>query len=202
MAKGQLFIVAAPSGTGKTSLVRATLASLDGIEVSISHTTREPRPQEQEGKDYFFISQSTFKTMIDEGAFLEHALVFGEYKGTTKAWVEERLAAGVDVILEIDWQGAEQIKAQFKEVVTVFILPPSRAELVNRMRQRRQDSEESMRRRLGEASQEIAQAINFNYLIINQKFDTALAELRSIVLANRCSQARQGHFLKKILDQF
>lgn len=202
MSKGQLFIVAAPSGAGKTSLVRAAVASLEGIEVSISHTTRPPRPQEEDGKDYFFVDQSTFKQMIDEGAFLEHALVFGEYKGTTKAWVEERLAAGIDVILEIDWQGAEQIKAKFEGVVTVFICPPSRQVLEERMRGRRQDSEESMQRRLGEAGQEMSQACRFNYLIINEKFESALAELQAIIVANRCSQARQGYFLKKILDQF
>jgi guanylate kinase len=189
--QGTLYIISAPSGAGKTSLVKALLESTDGIQVSVSHTTRPARPGEVDGKDYHFTTVDTFKARIGSGDFLEHAEVFGNFYGTSRSTVQEMLAQGVDVILEIDWQGAAQVRQQIPEAVSIFILPPSREELERRLRGRGTDADEVIARRLGEAVAEMGHYAEFDYLVFNDDFDTALAELRTIVLARRLRGAAQ-----------
>ncbi len=200
---GTLYIFSAPSGAGKTSLVKALLEATDGIEVSVSHTTRPPRPGEVDGVDYHFVDVPTFEKMVAEGAFLEHARVFDNYYGTARASVETRLQAGVDVILEIDWQGARLVRAQFPDAVGVFILPPSREALEERLRGRGQDSDEVIARRMRDAVSEMSHYAEFDYLVINDDFDTALEELRAIVTCHRLAtprqQARHADLLARLL---
>ncbi len=182
---GTLYIISAPSGAGKTSLVKALLESTDGIQVSVSHTTRPMRPGEINGKDYHFTDVESFRAKIDSGDFLEYAEVFGNFYGTSRSAVLEMMAKGVDVILEIDWQGAAQVRQQIPEALSIFILPPSREELERRLRGRGTDADEVIARRLGEAVTEMGHYAEFDYLVFNDDFDIALAELRSIVLARR-----------------
>jgi len=188
---GTLYVFSAPSGAGKTSLVKALLEKTEAIGVSVSHTTRDPRPGEENGKDYNFVSQDEFKSLIDQNAFLEHAQVFDNFYGTSQIWVESELAAGRDVILEIDWQGAQQIRQQMPDTVTVFILPPSREELHSRLTGRGQDSEETIERRMRDAVSEMSHYNEFDYIIINDDFEQALEQLRSVVLARRQRAAAQ-----------
>jgi len=188
---GTLYVFSAPSGAGKTSLVKALLEKTEAIGVSVSHTTRDPRPGEENGKDYNFVSQDEFKSLIDQNAFLEHAQVFDNFYGTSQIWVESELATGRDVILEIDWQGAEQIRQQMPDTVTVFILPPSREELHSRLTGRGQDSEETIERRMRDAVSEMSHYNEFDYIIINDDFEQALEQLRSVVLARRQRAAAQ-----------
>ncbi|MEJ2508125.1 MAG: guanylate kinase [Gammaproteobacteria bacterium] len=190
-AQGSLYIVSAPSGAGKTSLVKALVESTEDVRVSVSHTTRAPRPGEQDGVHYHFVDRETFQAMAAEGGFLEHAEVFGNFYGTSRAGVEALMEQGVDVILEIDWQGAAQIRRVMPEAVSVFILPPSRAELQSRLRGRGQDSEEVIARRLGEAQAEMAHHGEFDYLVVNDDFDQALAELRAVFIARRLRREAQ-----------
>ena len=189
---GTLFIFSAPSGAGKTSLVKALLEAMDGIEVSVSHTTRPPRPGEVDGVDYHFVDVPTFEKMVAEGAFLEHARVFDNYYGTARASVEARLRAGVDVILEIDWQGARLVREQFPDAVGVFILPPSREALEARLRGRGQDSDEVIARRMRDAVREMSHYGEFDYLVFNDDFDVALGELQAIVTCQRLATPRQA----------
>ncbi|WP_370262191.1 guanylate kinase [Limnobacter sp.] len=199
---GSLFIVSAPSGAGKSSLVKALLAEVDGIGLSISNTTRKARPGEVDGRDYHFISQPDFEALRDQDGFLEWAHVHGNYYGTSRAWVQSQMAQDRDVLLEIDWQGAEQVVRKVPNVVSIFILPPSMEELEKRLRGRGTDSEEVILKRLGAAQLEIEQARRFDYVILNDDFSTALLELKSIVLASRCrfnqQMARHGKQLKRI----
>lgn len=199
---GSLFIVSAPSGAGKSSLVKALLAEVSGIGLSISSTTRPARPGEQDGVDYHFIGVPQFEHLREEGGFLEWAHVHGNYYGTSKAWVESQMAADRDVLLEIDWQGAEQLVRKVPNVVSIFILPPSMEELERRLRGRGTDAEEVILKRLGAAQLEIEQARRFDYVILNDDFDQALLELKSIVVAARCrfnqQMARHGQQLKNI----
>lgn len=183
--QGTLYIFAAPSGAGKTSLVKALLETADNIEVSVSHTTRAPRPGEVDGVNYHFVDVTAFQAMAARGDFLEHAQVFDNFYGTARANIEQRLAAGVDVILEIDWQGARQVRTQFPDSIGVFILPPSRPALEERLRGRGQDGEEVIARRMRDAVSEISHYAEFDYLVINDDFSTALAELAAIVTARR-----------------
>jgi guanylate kinase len=178
---GTLYIVAAPSGAGKTSLTRALLEQEPGIALSVSYTSRAPRPNEVDGVHYHFVSRSLFEEMIRRGEFFEHAVVHGDLKGTARTAVERTLAQGKDVLLEIDWQGARQVRAQMLDTVSIFILPPSRAELERRLRARAADSEEVIRRRLVDSRADIAHAQEFDYLIVNDEFATALAEMHAIV---------------------
>lgn len=189
--QGTLYIISAPSGAGKTSLVKALLESTGGIQVSVSHTTRPARPGEVDGKAYHFTKVEAFKAKIDSGDFLEHAEVFGNFYGTSRTTVQEMLSQGVDVILEIDWQGAAQVRQQIPEAVSIFILPPSREELERRLRGRGTDADEVIARRLGEAVTEMGHYAEFDYLVFNDDFDTALSELRTIVLARRLRGAVQ-----------
>jgi guanylate kinase len=182
---GTLYIVAAPSGAGKSSLVNALLEREPGIVLSLSHTTRPPRPGDVDGQHYHFVNRGVFERLVADGAFIEHAEVFGNFYGTSRSAVEPLLAAGRDVLLEIDWQGAQQVRAVLPECVSVFILPPSREELERRLRTRAADNAATIARRLAESREEIAHAGDFDYVIVNDQFADALADLRSIVNAHR-----------------
>ena len=190
--RGTLFIVAAPSGAGKSSLVNAVLAKEPGIALSISFTSRAPRPGERHAQHYHFVSKEEFVAMVANGDFFEHAQVHGDYKGTARQSVEPQLAAGKDVLLEIDWQGARQVREQVPDCVSVFILPPSRDALQTRMRNRGQDSEETIARRLAAAREEMSHYDEFDYVIVNEHFDAAAAELRAIFVAQRLKRAAQA----------
>ncbi len=191
MSKGTLFVVSAPSGAGKTSLVKALRASLDGFTVSVSHTTRARRPGEEQGRDYFFVDRAEFERMIEAGAFLEHASVFDNRYGTACATVSAALEEGRDVLLEIDWQGARQVRTLMPDCVSVFILPPSLATLEERLTGRGQDDPETIARRMREAISEISHYGEYDYLVVNDKFEEALAELRAIVIARRALTSRR-----------
>lgn len=188
---GTLFVISAPSGAGKTSLVKALIDSTPGISVSVSHTTRPKRPGEQDGVNYHFVSREAFEERLNQADFLEEAEVFGNRYGTSKTWVNEQLAQGTDVILEIDWQGAQQIRRLLPDSVGVFILPPSRTVLEQRLRGRGQDSEAVIAQRLAQATDEMSHHVEYQYLVINDDFDTALAELRAIVMAQRLKIDKQ-----------
>jgi len=185
MSLGTLYIVSAPSGAGKTSLVKALLERLTGVVVSVSHTTRDPRPGEQDGSDYHFIDKDEFERLVGQGEFLEHARVFDNYYGTHRATVLERLAADEDVILEIDWQGARQVSEAFPQALRVFILPPSYEALRDRLTSRGQDSEEVIARRMADAVSEMQHYDEYDYLIFNDAFDLALIELEALFRARR-----------------
>jgi guanylate kinase len=196
---GKLYIIAAPSGAGKTSLVKQLITDLDQLDVSISHTTRPMRPGEVHGKDYYFISVPEFQAMLAQQAFLECAQVFDNFYGTAQHTVEENLKQGLDVILEIDWQGAQQIKQLLPDSVSIFILPPSTDVLLQRLRGRGQDDEATIARRMRDAVNEIRHHDEFDYLVVNDNFDQALAELKSIFIANRLTKERQLHQLQGLL---
>jgi guanylate kinase len=183
--RGQLFIVAAPSGAGKSSLVNAVLARTAGISLSISYTSRAPRPGERHAQHYHFVGKDEFERMVAAGDFFEHALVHGDYKGTARQSVEPQLAAGQDVLLEIDWQGAAQVKRLVPDALGVFILPPSREALESRMRSRGQDSEETIARRLAAAREEMSHYDEFDFVIVNEVFETAVCELQAIFIGSR-----------------
>jgi len=178
--RGRLFVIAAPSGAGKTSLVRALMEREPSLRFSISYTTRQQRPTETHGRDYFFVSRDEFEAMVERGEFLEHARVFDNYYGTARAQVEASLAAGQDLILEIDWQGAQQIRRQLPECISIFILPPSRGELERRLRGRGTDAEEVIQRRLRDAAADMTRWAEFDYVVVNDDFAQALAELQAI----------------------
>jgi guanylate kinase len=202
--QASLLIVAAPSGTGKTSLVTSLVDLLPGIVVSVSHTTRPRRSQEQNGVHYYFVDQRAFAALIEADQFLEHARVFDHQYGTTRAAVEAQLAQGLDVILEIDWQGAAQVRARMPECVSIFILPPSRKVLEERLRSRAQDSDEIIARRMRAAVAEMRHYAEFDYLVINDDFERALDALKAIVLASRqrlaLQVARERERLRRLLD--
>ena len=189
--RGRLFVIAAPSGAGKTSLVRALMQREPGLSFSISYTPRPQRPNEVHGRDYFFVSRDEFDRMVQARQFLEHATVFGNSYGTARAQVEQSLASGQDLILEIDWQGAQQIRAALPECCSIFILPPSRAELERRLRGRGTDTEEVIIRRLGEAADDMAHWREFDYVVVNDVFDRALDELSEIVQGRDPPEARR-----------
>ncbi|SEH07038.1 guanylate kinase [Candidatus Venteria ishoeyi] len=192
MQRGSLYIIAAPSGAGKTSLVSALIQQTEHICVSVSHTTRAPRPGEENGKAYFFVSHEAFQAMQAQQAFLEQAQVFDNHYGTSKAWVSSQLEQGIDVILEIDWQGGRQVREQLPESIGIFILPPSRMELDKRLRGRGQDSEEIIARRMRDAISEMSHHAEFDYLLINDEFDQALLDLQHIIYSQRLRHARQA----------
>lgn len=180
MKRGHLYVIAAPSGAGKTSLLRAVMERRPGIGFSVSCTTRKPRPGEVDGRDYHFIGRSDFERLVEAGEFVEHANVFGNLYGTRLSVVESALAEGRDLILEIDWQGARQVRERLPEAVQVFILPPSRAELERRLRGRGSDSDEVIARRLAESALEMSHWRDFDYVIVNRDFEEAAAELEAI----------------------
>ncbi|KAB8310561.1 guanylate kinase [Erwinia endophytica] len=193
MVQGTLFIVSAPSGAGKSSLINALLKTqpLYDTQVSISHTTRGVRPGENHGEHYYFVSRDEFRDMIKEGAFLEHAEVFGNYYGTSRAAIEQVLSTGVDVFLDIDWQGAQQIRQKMPQARSIFVLPPSKDELDRRLRGRGQDSEEVIARRMTQAVAEMSHYAEYDYLIVNDDFDLALSDLKTIIRAERLRMSRQ-----------
>ncbi|MCL2896972.1 guanylate kinase [Brenneria tiliae] len=193
MAQGTLYIVSAPSGAGKSSLIQALFKTqpLYDTQVSISHTTRAKRPGESHGEHYFFVPVDEFKRMIRENEFLEYAEVFGNYYGTSRLAIEQTLASGVDVFLDIDWQGAQQIRSQMPQARSIFILPPSKEELARRLRGRGQDSEEVIARRMAQAVAEMTHYAEYDYLIVNDDFDLALLDLKTIIRAERLHLSRQ-----------
>lgn len=197
---GSLYIVSAPSGAGKTSLVGKLIELDSHIKVSVSSTTRPMRPGEENGVNYHFLTIEQFKQKISEGDFLEHAQVFDNFYGTSRSTVEEQLKAGKDVILEIDWQGAQQVRKLIPEAISVFILPPSLEELSRRLNNRGTDSEEVIARRMRDAVSEMSHYDEFDYIVINNHFDTALKQLHSIFLAGRLSKPRQVTQHKNLID--
>ncbi|MGH8481202.1 MAG: guanylate kinase [Nevskiaceae bacterium] len=204
-APGGLFVVSAPSGGGKTSLTRASIDALAraGIsaEISVSHTTRPPRPGEQNGVHYHFVERAVFEAMIGRGEFLEHAVIYGHLYGTARARTEQRLAAGRDVILDIDWQGARQIRQHMPAAIGIYILPPSMAKLEQRLRARKQDSEDAIRQRLDLARQEMQHWEYYDYLIVNKDFEQAMGEFVSIFIARRLTRAAQEIRHKSLIQK-
>ncbi len=200
MTVGTLYIVSAPSGAGKTSLVNQLSASISDVAVSISHTTRPPRPGEQDGDHYHFTSPTVFEAMIAEGAFLEYAEVFGNYYGTSRVETEAKLAAGLDLILEIDWQGARQVRRLLPDSLSIFILPPSREALRHRLSNRAQDHPEVIDRRMAASLDELSHYAEFDYLVINDDFTVALDALRAILIGNRQRRAIQQERQCKLLQ--
>lgn len=197
---GQLYIVAAPSGGGKTSLVQALVREIDQIEVSISHTTRDQRSGEIEGKHYFFVSDAAFMKMVEAGEFIEYAIVYDRHYGTSQAQIEARLAHGIDVVLDIDWQGAAQLKSKFSNAISIFILPPSLGALNQRLTERGRDEPEIIQARMDKAHEEMKHFQEFDYLIINEDFSKALNELKSIVVASRLKAPLQVRRHQQLLS--
>ena len=196
---GTLFTVSAPSGAGKTSLVRELVERCPQLRVSVSHTTREVRPGEQDGVSYHFVTDTVFESMLLRAEFLEHAQVFNHYYGTSQSWVEEQLAAGSDVVLEIDWQGAAQVKRQIPDAVAIFILPPSREALLQRLRQRGRDGEAVIEQRMSQAVDELSHYAEADYIVVNDVFETALDELLAVVQAQRLRALTQVERLRHLL---
>lgn len=203
-SRGTLFTVSAPSGAGKTSLVEALIRSMDNVQVSISHTTRPQRPGEDDGVNYHFIDHAAFNNMVNRAEFLEHAEVFGNHYGTAQTWVEQTLATGVDVILEIDWQGADQIRRVLPDTVGIFILPPSRETLEQRLTGRGQDDPDVINGRMQKAINEMSHYVEADYLIVNEVFEDALADLKAVIRAQRLTldnqQIRFGDKLEQLLS--
>ena len=199
---GSLFVVAAPSGAGKSTLVNALLANISDIQLSISYTTRAPRPGEENGKQYHFTTVDDFIARKNNNEFLEYAEVHGNFYGTSRILINQFMQAGTDMLLEIDWQGAQQVMSQFPQTVSIFILPPSFEALEQRLNKRGQDSEQTINRRLLAAGGEIAHAPEFEYVIINQEFETALSELVAIVKATRCRFNQQAARNSGLFAQF
>ena len=198
---GNLFIVSAPSGAGKTSLVNALLASSRPVDVSVSYTTRPPRPGEVNGKNYHFVSRETFLAMARNGDFLESAEVYGNLYGTSQSWIEMKTASGRDILLEIDWQGAAQVRRKFMDCISIFILPPSLHALEVRLQGRNQDSAEVIARRLRAAQADIAHVAEFDYVIINNKLDEAVQQLDAIIVAAKLRRDRQLVHQKDLINQ-
>ena len=188
---GTLFIVSSPSGGGKTSLVKALLEAEPEVRLSVSYTTRAPRPGETDGRDYHFVTAPVFERMLAAGEFLESAVIYGNRYGTSQKWIERQRSEDRDVVLEIDWQGAQQVRRLIRQVVSIFIMPPSPEILESRLRGRGQDSEEVVARRLAAAREEISHVSEYEYVIINDDFDRAAQDLRSIIRAERLKLARQ-----------
>ena len=197
---GSLIIISAPSGAGKTSLVNRLIRDLPAIQVSISHTTRKRRPGEENGVNYHFIDEPSFLEMQAAGEFIESAKVFNNYYGTSKTWVEDTLKVGVDVILEIDWQGAQQIRKCFPSVKSIFILPPSRSALESRLNDRGQDDPEIIQNRMAEAKSEISHHPEYDFIIVNDNFEQASHELTSVVTSLRLTHAKQTLKLEKLIN--
>lgn len=202
---GNLFVIAAPSGAGKTSLVKALSETVMGLQISVSHTTRAMRLGEEDGHDYFFISHHDFQHMIEKHVFLEHATVFGNEYGTSRHWVNEQLARGVDVVLEIDWQGARQIKMLYPGVTLIFILPPSMETLKKRLENRRQDDIATIANRMLVAQDDIGHFHEFDFLVINDRFDVALCDLQHIMQSARLKTSiqskKQVYLLENLLKK-
>ena len=193
MTLGTLFIISAPSGAGKTSLVAELLKRLENIQVSVSHTTRASRCGETDGTDYHFVTHEQFETMVEQQQFIEHAKVHSNYYGTSEEWVKSTLNKGIDVILEIDWQGADQVRKKIPNSKSIFILPPSRQALYERLKGRGQDSDEVIQQRIAAAKEEMSHYAEADYLVINDQFELACKELQHIVAATRCDINSHRH---------
>jgi guanylate kinase len=198
---GTLYVISAPSGTGKTTLVKALVESMTGITVSISHTTRAKRPAEIQGLNYYFTTAAEFDEMIQHNDFLEHATVFDNSYGTSRRWVEDTLSKGQDVILEIDWQGAQQIQLLFPDSISIFILPPSVTDLYERLIKRNQDKHDIIRQRIADVRESTRHIAEYNYVVINDDFTAALSDLQIIVQTGRLTQKRQIIKFSKLLEQ-
>ncbi|WOH36066.1 guanylate kinase [Thalassotalea fonticola] len=200
---GNLFILSAPSGAGKSSLIKELLEQNNPrpLQVSVSHTTREPRPGEIDGVHYHFVSVKQFKQLIADGAFYEWAEVFGNYYGTSETAIDEQLQQGVDVFLDIDWQGAQQVRLKKPQVTTIFICPPSREELQQRLRNRGQDSEEIIAERMEKAESECSHYQEFDYIVINDDFDVAITDLNTIINNQRLKQSQQAEKHQELLTR-
>ena len=198
---GLLFVVSAASGTGKTSLVKALLDRVTNLHVSVSHTTRGQRPGELDGVHYHFTEKDSFLALVEQGGYIEYAEVFGNYYGTAQATVKEQLAKGHDVLLEIDWQGAQQVRKLFPDSKQIFILPPSQFDLRQRLSNRGTDSVEVIERRLGCAVEDMQQYVNFDYVIINDDFNKALHDLESVIIANRLVITQQASRHQKMISE-
>lgn len=198
---GTLFIIAAPSGAGKTSLVKALAEQSDELAVSVSHTTRQARADEENGRDYYFIDETDFKKRVNANEFLEYAKVFGNYYGTSREAVETQLASGKNIILEIDWQGAEQVKSQLRNCVSIFVLPPDYKTLRDRLISRQKDAMETIEQRMAAAENEISHYKDFDYIVINDNFETALSELKMIITATNLGTCRQSDFYDDFVGQ-
>ncbi|PTU73078.1 guanylate kinase [Pseudomonas mangrovi] len=200
MSTGILYIVSAPSGAGKTSLVKALIDTVPQVRVSVSHTTRAMRPGEVDGVNYHFVAREQFVEMLEQNAFLEHAQVFDNLYGTSQHWVEQTLAQGFDLILEIDWQGAQQVRRLMPHARSVFILPPTQQALRQRLTNRGQDSDEIIDRRMRDAVSEMSHYVEYDYLVINDDFSTALEDLKAIFRANQLAQQLQQHRHESLLE--
>ena len=202
-AKGQIFIVSAPSGSGKTTLLKKLLEEEERLSFSVSYTTRKPRGRERNGREYFFVSEAEFEAMIECGRFLEHARVFGNYYGTSRQYVEEHIAAGIDLLLDIDTAGAAQVRGQLPEAVTIFIMPPSFRALRQRLEKRHLDSAQTIRQRLDWATRkEIHEFRHYDYVVVNDQLSRSQEQIRSIVLAERCRRDRSLQQIGAILKSF
>lgn len=201
--RGLCFVLSSPSGAGKTTISRKMMENDSDITMSISYTTREPRPGEVDGKDYFFINKETFRNMVNNDEFIEHAEVFGYFYGTPRSFVEDQLSNGVDVLFDIDWQGTQQLSGKMTtDLVSVFILPPSMDELEARLKSRAQDSEEVVRKRMKKASREISHWDEYDYVVINSELETAITDVKRILTAERMKRHRQpalGSFVQDLL---
>jgi guanylate kinase len=198
---GNLFIISAPSGTGKTSLVHALLEINPHIDLSVSYTTRGPRPGEQDGKDYHFVSRETFLEMAKQGEFLESAEVYGNLYGTSQIWISQEIAKGRDILMEIDWQGAAQVRRLFPDSISIFILPPSIAALGQRLKGRGKDNDAVIAKRMAAVREDVAHIVEFNYVIINDNLDDALRELNAVVLSARLRCAKQLFRHQDLINQ-
>jgi guanylate kinase len=198
---GTLYTVSAPSGAGKTSLVNALIERCQDLRVSVSHTTRPMRPGEEDGVNYHFTAEEDFQAMLERAEFLEHARVFGNLYGTSRVWVEQQLQAGTDVILEIDWQGAQQVKHLLPDTRTIFIMPPSRQTLEQRLNARGQDDATIIAARMAEAVEEMSHYVEGDFLVVNGDFEQALAELQAIITCQRLRTSRQQQVLSPMLEE-
>lgn len=201
-SRGSIIVLSAPSGAGKTTVAREVLRQVDQLIFSVSHTTREARRGECHGENYFFVSEDEFKQMVQEDAFLEFAQVYGNYYGTSRSFVERQVGAGIDVLLDIDVQGAQQVKEKVPDAVLVFLLPPSMEELASRLRNRALDNEKEIARRLEIARKEIHHFKEYDYVIINTDFEHSVLELKSIILAARCSRGKRMQEAHEISKTF
>jgi len=198
---GNLFIISAPSGAGKTSLVQALLGTNPHIDLSVSYTTRDPRPGEQDGKDYHFVNRETFLAMAKRGEFMESAEVYGNLYGTSQTWITREIAKGRDILLEIDWQGAAQVRRLFPDCISIFILPPSRKTLEQRLKGRGKDNAEVIARRMAAVREDVAHVAEFDYVIINDNLNEALRELDAVVLAAKLTFAKQLTLHQALINQ-
>jgi guanylate kinase len=198
---GNLYVISAPSGTGKTTLVKTLIDSLPNITVSISHTTRPKRPAETEGVNYYFVEKPVFQQMIEHHDFLEYANVFNNLYGTSRSWVEKTLKRGIDVILEIDWQGAQQIQQLCPDCISIFILPPSLSAISERLMQRNQDNPDIIQKRVADAQHTVSHVVEYDYVVLNDFFENALNDLKTIILAGRLTKQRQIKKLAPLISE-